>query len=553
MDPASLHEARLRGVTAALCFVLLLLLRETSVYVKAVYSAPEVDFLMETNALRRTRAVDILYASRRSSSPTRHSAFFAEDPAFLQLSYTDGSGIAMNNTDQRHYVSKEGGSFVFLKQNGGTGAGCADSGEVVHESDFLGRSVAELVRRWAAQSRHGGGGGVTSARIAVAFTNAAYIEEGLLPNLICSFKRLKLRWYVIIPTDVDAAKSLLSMEPEFSHHTLWEPDFWNGTSSGRLRETYNATQEYLFFIRKRTAFTAKMVTLLQKHNSQQKIRGGFCISELYVTDGDTVWMQDPSEAIEATWRYLAALHSQKFGAPRCDGYVVNDANVGVGTMQTVRVEPVGGFIVWKVNKRVAGLYARWVALMGCLGSREQPALHAALSETDALIAKPLSWPALPHLAAPDQLTLCVLPAFHFPTSQHLSMRATDAGLKSPYMSQYGLKDPKDVRDTLAVAHANIKYKTDDNKVRWLKQFHLMHYDVGAKVCQKGDVPRPLRAPVLGGKGAVLETLERGVAHVSRGVGWSQEGTEWVHSMSTYLLQRKTPTSLWEKCAKETLW
>eukprot|EP00659_Diplonema_papillatum_P021131 gene21131-32555_t len=40
--------------------------------------------------------------------------------------------------------------------------------------------------------------------LVVAFSNAAYLEEGLVPNLVCSFQRLNVSNWVLVVTDAAA-------------------------------------------------------------------------------------------------------------------------------------------------------------------------------------------------------------------------------------------------------------------------------------------------------------------------------------------------------------
>ena len=433
-----------------------------------------------------------------------------------------------------------------------------------------------LFRRWSeAYAAYSGAGGRRDLRLAVTFTNNAYIEEGLLPNLVCSLQRLGIQWYVIVATDEKAAAALARMGPEFAEHTHWDVGYWRGTASHALRLTYNSTEDYVAFIQRRTNFTKGLLETLHAQNERGRGKArSSTVEEVVVTDGDTVWMQDPLHAVAKVVEHLRAAdklrpggggHLKRLG---CDGYAVNDVNHGAAaTEKRLRTEPVGGFLVWKVNARVVRLYRRWVAMMRCLGSREQPALHAALSLMNAYVARPASWLNVhlaeklhlrgPAAAQPVDLFLCTLPDFYFPTSLHLSMRATAAGPVSDYLSDYGLAAPREVARSLAVAHANIKYKSHDNKMTWFSQFHLNLWDHGKTACRARRGPaaplaeprfgrEPAGKPLVGGKAQRM--LYRGVAQAGRGLGWAkQEDGTWVQNMERYLEAHHSPWERWETC------
>eukprot|EP01063_Lacrimia_lanifica_P040658 TRINITY_DN9309_c1_g1_i1.p2 TRINITY_DN9309_c1_g1~~TRINITY_DN9309_c1_g1_i1.p2 ORF type:complete len:431 (+),score=130.79 TRINITY_DN9309_c1_g1_i1:1242-2534(+) len=379
--------------------------------------------------------------------------------------------------------------------------------------------------------------------LAVAFTNAAYVEEGLVTNLMCSWRRMGWTAYVVVATDAAAAAGLAEVDAE--GHVHWHAPYWAGTSAAKLRTTYNATAAYVAFIQKRTAFARALAA---------RLPGEAAVDYLILTDGDTVWLRDPMAVVAAA---AAAALGAAAGGPelaasaallrrsRCDGYVVNDV-VQMDAAER-RVEPVGGFIIWRLGDRVDGLYRLWTEVMECLGSREQPALHAALSLTDARSA-PLAAGAAAR-PPPGTLLLCLLPEYHFPASEVLTLRlgtSPDGGAVSEYLRRYGLRSPRDAAATVAVAHANLKYKQDNNKVAWLAQFRMYFYNAAAKACVDPPGPAPTLRPI-----AVPAPSPARTTPIQAGVGWARLGDgRWVHDMREYLTYRHSPGEKWGWCKAE---
>ncbi|KAJ9450485.1 hypothetical protein DIPPA_14170 [Diplonema papillatum] len=382
--------------------------------------------------------------------------------------------------------------------------------------------------------------------LVVAFSNAAYLEEGLVPNLVCSFQRLNVSNWVLVVTDAAAQAEAKSLQ--FGDHVYWNPSYWKGTSASDLRTTYNSTDEYLHFIQLRTKFARLLIEHLIASN--KNVPHEQQVTRLVFTDGDTVWVHHPLHVIQqllGTTPEAAA--SEPFD--KCDGYVVNDIyNGAAATEKKMRVEPVGGFLVWNLGPRneqkIRRLYQVWTDLMRCLGSREQPALHGALALLKAVAARP--WTELEQSS--DTLSLCVLPEYHFPTSAHLNMRATNKGPMSNYLQDYHLKDLSSVGRSIVVAHSNLKYKR--NKQAWLSQFRLFMWDGRRRQCTF-----EVKGAINAGASGPLTLLSSEQRHIElpqpmvRSVGWVREGAEykgaWINDMQHFLDYHRSPGANWTRC------
>eukprot|EP00755_Sulcionema_specki_P000039 Sspe_Gene.114513::Locus_100148_Transcript_1_1_Confidence_1.000_Length_873::g.114513::m.114513 len=187
--------------------------------------------------------------------------------------------------------------------------------------------------------------------VAVTFANEAYMKQGLVPNLVCSWRRLKWEAWVVVATDEAAYE--MGRARGYEGHLHWHAPYWKGSERGQLREDYNTTTAYLHFIHRRTKFMEGLLHLLPSQN-------------FILTDGDTVWMHNPITAVQRVYP----------DSSRCDAFVVNDAHRGGDGPS--RVEPVGGFLVLRNSPRLRALYRIWTATQSCLQSREQPAMHCAL-------------------------------------------------------------------------------------------------------------------------------------------------------------------------------
>ena len=369
--------------------------------------------------------------------------------------------------------------------------------------------------------------------LVITFANHAYVKQGLISNLVCSFNRLSLSAFVIIVTDEDAYKETIQLG--YESHVHWCPSYWKGTSKGVLRQSYVSTDEYLFFIRKRTAYVGTLLS----HDSIQKST----LKHITLTDGDTVWTHNANNIARSLG-----------GESNCDAYVVNDADEGSSVDHHNRIEPVGGFIIYNIKKKdnlnkLITLFRLWISIMDCLGSREQPALHGALLLLNVSFSRP--WTATS--VTPDKLLFCVLPAYHFPTSAHLSMRSKNE-LKptykdSRYLTEFGYTDPKLVSSSVVVAHANVKIKF--GKVSWLSQFRMFYWDLlQAKCRSSGELVVLKPHPSLPNHPNYDSSNPSSVVTAAdQHIGWVKPSSlaPWSRDFVKYLNARAAPGSNWLSC------
>eukprot|EP01060_Flectonema_neradi_P010727 TRINITY_DN17805_c0_g1_i1.p1 TRINITY_DN17805_c0_g1~~TRINITY_DN17805_c0_g1_i1.p1 ORF type:complete len:491 (+),score=58.97 TRINITY_DN17805_c0_g1_i1:50-1522(+) len=377
--------------------------------------------------------------------------------------------------------------------------------------------------------------GSPSNGLVITFANLAYIKQGLISNLICSLSRLNITAYVIVVTDAEAYKEITKLG--HASHVHWCPSYWNGTSADALRESYVSTPEYLYFIKKRTAFVGVLLTHTSILSSS--------IQYVTLTDGDTVWAHDALQVALSLG-----------GSSTCDAYVVNDAEEGAAVDHHHRIEPVGGFIIYNVRRdgttaqRFSLLFKLWTSVMSCLGSREQPALHAALMLLNVNFGRPWSKPS----GSSDSLLFCVLPGYHYPTSAHLTMRsknnANPTYKNSNYMVEFGYTNPKLVSSSVVVAHSNVKVKS--GKVSWMSQFRLFFWDLLQEKCRfpggEAMILKPHQS-LPNHPDYVPSHFPSPITRARQHIGWVKPNalSPWSIDFEKYLESRAAPSEKWAAC------
>ncbi|KAJ9457293.1 hypothetical protein DIPPA_10809 [Diplonema papillatum] len=313
--------------------------------------------------------------------------------------------------------------------------------------------------------------------VTVVFANLAYLEQGLIQNMLCSWGRIPYPHYVLVAVDEAASAGVAKLSPGQTH---WHPPYWRGIGSGLLRPTNQKTPEYVAFIHKRTRFVEALLLLTNL--------------DVLLCDADTVFFRDPlADGTVPFWDP---------DSDRCDAFVVNSAHRGGKGPD--RVEPLGGFIAVRNNARSRLWYRTWTAMEACLQSKEQPAMHASLRVLDARFARAYQYRAdLEYqVYAATQPVLCVLHDAHYPTGFHM----TDGYLKDYPDTSY-----------ITLGHASIPEKT--NKQPWMAE--LGWWFLGPD----GQCPAP-----RGGGGAVAaprpskKKLEPSVKHLAV-VHWKREGPD----------------------------
>eukprot|EP01060_Flectonema_neradi_P004238 TRINITY_DN12767_c0_g1_i1.p1 TRINITY_DN12767_c0_g1~~TRINITY_DN12767_c0_g1_i1.p1 ORF type:complete len:424 (+),score=58.41 TRINITY_DN12767_c0_g1_i1:404-1675(+) len=297
--------------------------------------------------------------------------------------------------------------------------------------------------------------------VTVTFANKVYLDQGLLQNLLCSWKRLDFRSFVIVAVDSQAAQKMESIEPDRLH---WYSDWWNGISSGLLRPSNKKTVEYMRFIHKRTRFIEALL-----HQTDLNI---------LLCDADIAWVRNP--LTDGTIQVSQQL---------CDAFVVNSANRGGRGADNV--EPLGGFLLVRNNQKIKIWYRVWTAMAACLQSKEQPAMHAALRLINATFIRPFRYNSDLSDAVDSEVSpnLCVLHDAYYPTGFHVS---------SVYMQDY-----KNM-DLVTLGHASIVNKT--GKQDWFKQYNWWLLDDdnncvagsgnGTRRVKQAPLPPPNRMPSL---------------------------------------------------------
>ena len=264
----------------------------------------------------------------------------------------------------------------------------------------------------------------TRGIVTVTFANKVYFDQGLLQNLMCSWKRLKFESFIVVAVDPKAYEESIALDHERTH---WYAKWWSGISSRLLRPTNKKTIEYTRFIHKRTRFIEALL-----HQTDINI---------LLCDADIVWLRNPlTDGTIQLNQYL------------CDAFIVNSAHRGGRGADNV--EPLGGFLLVRNNKKIKIWYRLWTAMAACLQSKEQPAMHAALRLNNATFIRPFRYNSdlgdtVDSEIAPN---LCVLHDAYYPTGFHVS---------SVYNSDYPSMD------FVTIAHASIVNKT--GKQEWLEQ------------------------------------------------------------------------------------
>eukprot|EP01061_Rhynchopus_euleeides_P028408 TRINITY_DN46293_c0_g1_i1.p1 TRINITY_DN46293_c0_g1~~TRINITY_DN46293_c0_g1_i1.p1 ORF type:complete len:456 (+),score=148.45 TRINITY_DN46293_c0_g1_i1:112-1479(+) len=318
--------------------------------------------------------------------------------------------------------------------------------------------------------------------VTVVFANNVYFEQGLIQNLLCSWRRIGYESYVLVAVDAKARDNLATLVPPGKVH--WNPAWWRGVGSGLLRPTNIKTPEYVSFIHRRTRFIEYLLLLTE--------------IDIMLCDADTVWTRDLIR--DGTVPYLPSTEHIR-DARRCDAFVVNSAHRG--GMGSEMVEPLGGFIVVRNNNNTRMWYRAWTAMEACLQSKEQPAMHASLKVLGAQFVRPFFYEEDLHTKKhpADTPVLCVLHDGYFPTGFH--------------MSNGYLKDYSHTR-AIALGHASIQDKSA--KQAWMERFNWWFLQPGM-VC---DITKLTLEATAKTELPTSRRMLSGVKHLSV-VHWMKEG------------------------------
>jgi hypothetical protein len=88
--------------------------------------------------------------------------------------------------------------------------------------------------------------------VTLMFANRAYMDDGFVQNLVCSFRRLAVKNWVLVAVDSDAYD--VARKYDIQQFTHFDAAYWHGVGGESLRNSSKVTDVYLQFIHRRTNF-----------------------------------------------------------------------------------------------------------------------------------------------------------------------------------------------------------------------------------------------------------------------------------------------------------
>lgn len=216
-------------------------------------------------------------------------------------------------------------------------------------------------------------------QIIVTWTNLYFLN--LTANLVCSFVKLGIDNYLVIPMDADS--TVFFQKNNIPYY--WAPEYWNGTVSRHISWRHTKEQ-YQNMIHKKTAMVRDLLQL------------GL---HVVVADADSVWLANP-------FHYIAA-------EPRCDVFWMTDTRSTFVEEDVGHVYLNGGFYLARSNPRTRNLLYRWAAMEKYLMWKEQSSLKRLLLQH--MQGEYFMFGPPYQLARDDEydlwLRLCILPPSEF--------------------------------------------------------------------------------------------------------------------------------------------